>query len=353
MSKNQFRRLKTACHPSALVLLGILALSCCVFELSGAETDAPPAPGTAAKPEETNSTETLRSYLQLQEQMHGLQLAIEENRKQADAAAARNAASVAERLQSMEQSLAIQRARDLDTVRNSNRLMLLVAGTFCVVGLLAMMLMAYQWRTVGRLAELSSLPPRRLLGPGTSLERLAHPEGPLLGIDVAEQSNRRLIGALDRLEKRIFELEQSGYSPLNTLGPANHNSQTDSALPVQALAGAAPTSGAVPDSGPINLKVGKGQSLLNLDRPEEALACFEEVLAVEPAHTEALLKKAAALERLRKLPEAIDCYDRAIAADGSLTIAYLYKGGLFNRMERYGEALECYEKALRAQDKSA
>jgi len=42
------------------------------------------------------------------------------------------------------------------------------------------------------------------------------------------------------------------------------------------------------------------------------------VLATEPSHTEALIKKATALERLRKLPEAIECYDRAIAADGSL-----------------------------------
>ena len=64
------------------------------------------------------------------------------------------------------------------------------------------------------------------------------------------------------------------------------------------------------------------------------------------------MKKAVALERLRKLPEAIECYDRAIAADESLTIAYLYKGGLFNRMERFGEALECYEQALRTQEKS-
>ena len=65
----------------------------------------------------------------------------------------------------------------------------------------------------------------------------------------------------------------------------------------------------------------------------------------------ALVKKGAALERLRKFDEAIDCYDRAIAADDSMTIAYLYKGGLFNRMERFNEALECYEQALRTQEK--
>ena len=73
-------------------------------------------------------------------------------------------------------------------------------------------------------------------------------------------------------------------------------------------------------------------------------------MILEPNHPEALVKKAVALERLRKLDEAIACYDQAIAADGSMTVAYLYKGGLFNRMERFGEALECYEKALHTQE---
>ena len=77
------------------------------------------------------------------------------------------------------------------------------------------------------------------------------------------------------------------------------------------------------------------------------------MLTLDPNHTEALVKKGAALERLRKLDEAIVCYDQAIAADNSLTIAYLYKGGLFNRMERFSEALECYEQALRTQEKRA
>jgi len=75
------------------------------------------------------------------------------------------------------------------------------------------------------------------------------------------------------------------------------------------------------------------------------------VLRFHPNHTEALVRKGTALERLRRLDEALQCYDQAIAADGSLTIAYLYKGGLFNRQDRFVEALECYEQALRTQEK--
>jgi Flp pilus assembly protein TadD len=55
--------------------------------------------------------------------------------------------------------------------------------------------------------------------------------------------------------------------------------------------------------------LGKGQSLLNLDHAEEAVACFDQVLAIDANHAEAQVKKGAALERLRKLDEAIVCYD--------------------------------------------
>ena len=81
-----------------------------------------------------------------------------------------------------------------------------------------------------------------------------------------------------------------------------------------------------------------------------ALACFEEILAIEPDHAEALVKKGVALEKQEKTSDALRCYDRAIELDGSLTIAYLQKGGLFNRMERYEEALKCYELALHTQE---
>jgi tetratricopeptide (TPR) repeat protein len=99
------------------------------------------------------------------------------------------------------------------------------------------------------------------------------------------------------------------------------------------------------------LLLGKGQALLNLQQADTALACFDEVIALDSTNPEAFVKKGMALERLGKLDEAIDCYDRAIALDDSMTMAYLSKGGVFNRLERYGEALQCYEQALRAQQK--
>jgi tetratricopeptide (TPR) repeat protein len=97
----------------------------------------------------------------------------------------------------------------------------------------------------------------------------------------------------------------------------------------------------------IAARLEQGQSLLKQNDWEAAVHCFDEVLALAPSHSEALVKKGAALERLKKLNEAFECYDRAIAADESMTVAYLHKGGLCSRLERFKEALECYEKALR------
>ena len=342
MSKKDFWPLRAPRSVSAFVLVAGLAFAAFGFSLPAAGAE-PPAPTPTVV--DTNApSEALRSYLQLQEQLHGLQLRIEETRQQADTAAVLNAQAVASRLQALEQTLAAERAKDVDAVRSSNRITLLVASTFGIIGFLAMVLMAYQWRSVSRLAEVSAgLPPSRLLPPGNAVATLGMGDGQLL-VGSAEQANTRLLGALDRLEKRIHEMEQTAHSTSNS--PALPHSQMLTILP------AAETTNSTMGSngGRITLLLGKGQSLLSLDKAEEALACFDEVLATEPSHTEALIKKAAALERLRKLPEAIECYDRAIAADGSLTIAFLYKGGLFNRMERFDEALECYEQALRAQE---
>lgn len=315
----------------------------------GAESNSPPA--IAVKAEDTNSQETLRSYLQLQEQLHATQLAIERTRQETDAAAARNAETLAARLEAIEQSLAVQRARELEAMQSSNRVMLLVAGTFAAIGSLAMLLTAlFQWRTIHRFAEVATaLSATRPLAPLPSVAALGPGHAPLITEGAAEQSNLRLLGAIDRLEHRLDELEHAAH-PSSTNGSAGPSGSD--APPIESDGEPEPVAPAHSTPGSrLALLLGKGQSLLNLDQPEEALACFDQVLGIEANHAEALVRKGLALERLRKLNEAIECYDRAIAADGSLTIAYLYKAGLFNRQERFGEALACYDQALRTQAK--
>jgi tetratricopeptide (TPR) repeat protein len=152
-------------------------------------------------------------------------------------------------------------------------------------------------------------------------------------------------GMIERMERRIFELE-------HTAG------QSSPSLPVATTSTFLSADGVprsvVANSQPSRIKVllAKGHSLLNEGKAKEAVACYNEVLKIDLNHPEALVKRGAALERLKQDDEAIQCYDRAIKADAKMTLAYLYKGGVCNRLERYEEASKCYEQALRTEDES-
>lgn len=295
-----------------------------------------------------NSNEALRSYLQLQDQLRATQQALERNRQETEALAAKNAADAAARFKVIEDALSSQRMGEIDTLQrtlqSNNRLLLIVAGVIASVGFLVLLLTAYlQWRSVSRLAEFTAM----VQGARALLPAPAEPQ--LLGAGAAAQSNTKLFGALTQLEKRIHELEHTTQAEpqLNSLTTATGTSGAEAAH-ANGANGDAPHEPAGHDT----VLIAKGQSLLNLDKPAEALACFEEILRTEPNHAEALVKKGIVLEELRRPDEALRCYDQAIAANADFTIAYLQKGGLFNRLERYEEALQCYEQALHAQEKT-
>jgi tetratricopeptide (TPR) repeat protein len=301
----------------------------------------------------TNSEAATAAYLQLQEQIHATQLALERNRQEAEAAAGRNAELVSSHLRAIEQSLATQRAKELEEIQSSNRLMLTLAGVFAAVGLLALFGMAYfQWHTVSRLAEFaaaaSSVP---ALGPGRSFPRLTSGEALPGALGSTEQANRRWSHVLGQLEQRIVELEQATRPPLNDAARNEVESGGPDPSP-KSLPRSEGAGNSAPEAARIRMLAGKGQSLLSLGRAADALACLDEALSLEPRHAEALVKKGTALEQLGRLEEALECYERAIAADGSMTMAYLCQGGLFNRMQRFKEALECYELALHTQAKA-
>jgi tetratricopeptide (TPR) repeat protein len=307
-------------------------------------TTAGAAPVVLQKPDEPiSSNEALRVSLQLQEQLHAAQLATERGRKEAE-----DAANIAARLQAIEQSIAAQHRGELEAAQSTTRFMLVVLTVFAIVGFVAVVLTAYfQWRTVNRLADISAaLPGGRRMTDLNSAAALGIGESNLLAATPVEQSSLRLLGAIERLEKRINELEQTttpalGERVATINGTASTNGETDVEPPAKPMV----------DQAQIKRFLEIGQTLLNQDRPAEALAAFDEALAMNPHNADVLVKRGSALEKLRRLQDAIDSYDRAIAADSSLTIAYLCKGGLFNRMERFSEAVECYEQALQTQEK--
>jgi len=318
-----------------LMFLILLWAACATADTNAAAgtNSAPELDGRTAEAIVISNQESLRSSLQLQEELHNTQLSIEKNRKDAEEAATRQNSVVESRLKLIEQSIASQRLDELKDLQRSNRLVIFAAGAFAVVGFIVLLFAAFvQWTAVSRLTALSARLPQAL-GAGASPAALGMGEAALLGT-AGEPPTMQLLGVLEKLEKRIDSIEKGGAQVEGTNG-----------------SGIEPISSNGDAVGTVALLMGKGQTLLKLDKPDEAVECFDKALAMDPGNTDLLVRKGAALERLQKMDEAISCYDQAIAADSSMTMAYLYKGGVYNRMERYSEALECYEQALKTQQK--
>ena len=315
---------------------------------SGAETnlvaDAVVRPPTNALAE---AELQLRNYLKLQEQLHATLLAVEQARAESSQAMRTNAEVLSARLEFLESALARQREQHLESMRDSSRTMLLMAGSIVGVGLLALAFTAmFQSRGMNRLAEIATgFSSERAMLAGVLPAHTGMNETLLLGPSPAHATNQAMLATIDRLERRIRELEDTSQPmlPFTDASPPNGESRSS-----------ATRNGGVEyrPADHVTVLLGKGQVLLSLGQAEAALACFDEAVQVAPNHAEAHMKKGLALERLKRPDEALACYDRAIASNRSLTQAYLSKGAVFNRQERYAEALACYEQALRSEAKA-
>ena len=283
------------------------------------------------------STDTVNAYIQIQAQLHETQMVVESNREQTVIALQHNADTLASDIQILEKNIADQHANQADSASRVEQTMLMVAGIgmLALAGVVAMIF--FQLRAATRLIELAITSSAPMLNGGRALPvvETAAPGLPPSARAALEFSNARLLGVIERLEKRILELEQTARIPLEE-GNGNGHSITET-----------------PAERRLTDLIVEGQLFLDTNKPDKALDRFEEVLELEPDLGEALIKKAAALEKLERMDDAIACYDRAIEAEDSATTALLQKGGLLNRLARYEEALQCYERALRTQEKKA
>jgi len=254
-------------------------------------------------------------------------------------AAPDRAEALEQRLVLVERMLQAQRQSELETVHSSYRALVIVAGILggvVLAGILCAVVVLT--RAMNRLSDLAL----RLPASGyQNLPGLAASELLTGTFSQAEQINARFIGTVERLEKRILEMEQLGGQrlPAALENPdPTHPSSTTAAKPVGEES--------VPQ---FSVLIGRGQALLNLGQVEEALHCFDRAITLDPRSADALIKRGMALEKLHKMEQALDSYDRAIAADSSMTLAYLHKGAVCNRLQRFQEALACYEKALKTE----
>jgi len=90
----------------------------------------------------------------------------------------------------------------------------------------------------------------------------------------------------------------------------------------------------------------KGNILVRLDRPEDALLCYDYVLTVEARNAKAWNNKGNALARLKRYDEALECYAKALEIAPRFAAAWNNKGNTLDYLARHSEALRCYEKAL-------
>jgi serine/threonine protein kinase/Tfp pilus assembly protein PilF len=90
----------------------------------------------------------------------------------------------------------------------------------------------------------------------------------------------------------------------------------------------------------------KGGSLGALGRFEEAIACFDRALAIEPRDAMAWSNKGAVLVELGRCEDAIACFDKALASDPRHALAWHNKAGALVELGRRLEAMACYDKAL-------
>ena len=329
------RRLVATCTFACFICLFSIVSGQCAADVVADESNS----NRGGSSSNSGSNEALRAYLQLQEQIHNTQLLLEHDRKESRESAA-----------ALKEAVIGQRERELNVMNNAmqstNILMLKIAAGFGIIGFLSMVATGIlQWRAVTRLAEVAAMIPnarQALPVPSSGVETS------IFG-NTAEQSSQRLFGALTRLEKRIHELEHTAHPVAADSAPTTATGTNGNGGPTL---DADPASDTQKTEDHDAVLLAKAQSLLDLEKGEQALEAINEILLHEPNNPEALVKKGIALEQLRQMEEALRCYDRAIELNEGLTIAYLQKGGLFNRLERYEEALQCYEQALRAQEKA-
>ena len=282
------------------------------------------------------------------------QESIEKLRRELEARSAQNSEALTASLRLIETSMGRMHDRHMEAVQSSNRAILTVAGVFAAVGIIGLIfILILLARALGRFSEIamSAAPRAQLLGAGQSGGLLGGGDGPGNRLGSAEEASGRFQGAIDQLQKRILELEQSAQASATAgtrsraaLAKPADGSNIEPLMPEDTTSGAA--SEVEPPASRSTVLLGKGQALLNLDATETAMECFDEVLDLEPNNAEALVKRGMAFEKMQDWENALENYDRAITADSSMTVAYLYRGGVCNRLQRYREALESYERAL-------
>jgi tetratricopeptide (TPR) repeat protein len=78
----------------------------------------------------------------------------------------------------------------------------------------------------------------------------------------------------------------------------------------------------------------------------EAVAAFDQAIALNPCYCKAWSNRANALSALGRYAEALDSYDRAVSLQPEYHQAWFNRGLMFAEMMAYGNAIESYDRAI-------
>jgi tetratricopeptide (TPR) repeat protein len=98
--------------------------------------------------------------------------------------------------------------------------------------------------------------------------------------------------------------------------------------------------------------INKGNSLLSLGRPEEAIACYDKALEIDPYDACTWSNKGNALNAMNRRQEAVDCCDKALEIDPRYAPAWSTKGealfalGWIEKSMACGKALNIFREPL-------
>jgi len=216
-------RLRLVQRRLALFVCAVVAFPLALLSAPGDPPDAesnPPLSAATNLVTTTNAQELTRAYMELQEQIRTTQLAIEQGRQEARQAAAQSAEALSKSLQSVQETFDAQRARDLEAMRSSNQVMLIVVGTFAAMSFLTMLMMSYfQWRMSKGLAGISAaLSPALSLAVGSAVPAFVPVREPYLPLpETPEQREWRIRAEEQQQQEQEQEQAEPAEEPS---GPA-------------------------------------------------------------------------------------------------------------------------------------
>lgn len=90
----------------------------------------------------------------------------------------------------------------------------------------------------------------------------------------------------------------------------------------------------------------KGNILLELGRPEEAVAVYEKAIELQSDSAEIYNNKARSLSKLERYEEAVPVFDKAIELDPHFAESYKNKAYSLAKLGRHEEAVQTYDKVI-------